>query len=54
MLPSLNDHVRKQIEDSRKTLNTLSPELGKHLKAIRKEKENGCWVYDPEKTMDWI
>lgn len=49
-----NDHVRKQIEDSRKTLNTLSPELGKHLKAIRKEKENGCWVYDPEKPMDWI
>jgi len=49
-----NDQVRKQIEDSRKTLNMLSPELGKHLKAIRKEKENGCWVYDPEKPMDWI
>lgn len=49
-----NDQVRKQIEDSRKTLNMLSPELGKHLKAIRKEKENGCWVYDPEKPIDWI
>ena len=49
-----NNQVRKQIEDSRKTLNMLSPELGKHLKAIRKEKENGCWVYDPEKPIDWI
>jgi hypothetical protein len=47
-----NDQVRKQIVDSKKTLNQLSSELGKHLKAIRKE--NGCWVYDPEKPIDWI
>ena len=48
-----NDRVRKQIKDSRKTLNMLSPVLGKHLDASIK-KGNGGWVYDPEKPIDWI
>ena len=48
-----NDRVRKQIIDSMKTLNGFSTELWKHLDASIK-KENGCWVYDPEKPIDWI
>ena len=48
-----NDRVRKQIKDSLKTLNGFSTKLWKHLDASIK-KGNGCWVYDPEKPIDWI
>ena len=44
--------VRKQIKDSLIVLERHSPELVKHLGAIRLE--NGSWVYDPEKPIDWI
>lgn len=44
--------VRKQIKDSLIVLKRHSVELVKHLGAIRVE--NGCWVYDPEKPIDWI
>ena len=44
--------VRKQIKDSLTVLERHSLELEKHLGAIRVE--NGSWVYDPEKPIDWI
>lgn len=44
--------VRKQIKDSLIVLERHSLELVKHLGAIRLE--NGSWVYDPEKPIDWI
>ena len=44
--------VRKQIKDSLTVLERHSLELVKHLGSIRPE--NGGWVYDPEKPIDWI